>query len=136
LSGVPAQPRQDRRAALIWLFFSLRGRVSRGLYWLGYFFLIALNSVLVGQLIGGPEQASFFRLAEIVTPVMVILTLYCNVALSVKRLHDIGYVGLFALALLIPLVNLAFTIWVGLLPGSPGANRFGALIDQPPQRET
>jgi 3-hydroxybutyrate dehydrogenase len=51
---------------------------------------------------------------------------------AVKRLHDVDYSGYFALALLVPLVNLAFTIWVGILPGKAGPNRFGATPDAPP----
>ena len=49
--------------------------------------------------------------------------LYANIAIAVKRLHDIGYGGFLAVAILIPIVNLAFNIWVGVLPGTPGPNR-------------
>lgn len=48
-----------------------------------------------------------------------------ELAVSVKRLHDVGYPGWLASAVFIPVVNIAFTIWVGILPGTPGQNRFG-----------
>jgi uncharacterized membrane protein YhaH (DUF805 family) len=62
----------------------------------------------------------------------VLATLYCNLAVAVKRLHDVGYSGFLALALVIPLVNFAFTIWVGILPGTAGPNRYGNAPDTPP----
>lgn len=120
-----------RRSPLLWLFFGLQGRVSRRVYWLSYLFLISLDSAVLGQLIGA-EEASLFGPAQAVWPFVVVLTMVCNIAVSVKRLHDCGYTGIFALALLVPLVNLAFTIWVGILPGTAGPNRFGATPDVPP----
>lgn len=98
---------------------------------MAYIFLIALNSVLVAQVVGG-EHASFHDLAVAVAPVLGLVTLYSNIAVSVKRLHDLDANGLFALALLIPFVNILFTIWVGIPPGTRGPNRYGALVDAPP----
>lgn len=120
-----------RRSPLLWLFFGLNGRITRRVYWLAYLFLIALNSVLIGQLIGG-EEASFYRLAHAIAPPIVLATLYANLAVGVKRLHDLGYSGYFGLALFVPVVNLAFTLWAGFLPGDAAANRFGATRDAPP----
>lgn len=44
---------------------------------------------------------------------------------SVRRLHDADKSGWFALVCFIPAVNLAFVLWLCLLNGSAGANRFG-----------
>lgn len=120
-----------RRSLYLWLFFGLKGRISRRVYWMAYLFLIALNSVVIGQILGG-ESGSFFALAETVGPFLVIATLYCNLSIAVKRLHDIGYGGFLAAALFVPFVNLAFTIWVGLLPGMAGPNQFGEAPDSLP----
>ena len=80
------------------------------------------------------------------------MTQYCNIAIVVKRLHDSGYAGTLALVLLLPpamlvvgmatgvyalasiavLVALAFTIWLGVVPGASGPNRFGGAPDVPP----
>ena len=83
------------------------------------------------QIIGG-EQASYYGLVSSILPVFLLVTLYSNIAVAVKRLHDLGYAGFLALALLIPFVNLAFTIWVGILPGAAGPNRYGVAPDVPP----
>ena len=65
-------------------------------------------------------------------PVAGLVTLYANIAVSVKRLHDLDANGLFALALIIPFVNILFTIWVGIPQGTPGPNRYGAVVNAPP----
>jgi uncharacterized membrane protein YhaH (DUF805 family) len=128
---VPNSQAAKRRSPLLWLFVSLRGRSSRQIYWLAYFMLLCINAALIGQLFGGHE-ASFSRFAEEIGTFVILATLYMNLAISVKRLHDMGYVGFFAIALFVPLVNFAFTIWIGLVPGTAGPNRYGAVTDRPP----
>ena len=126
-----ANPSNWLRTPLSWLLLSLKGRISRGIYWLSYFFLMAVTAVLVGQLIGG-EQASFHGLAQMIGPFVIFGTVYANLAISVKRLHDIGYSGFLALAMFVPLINFAFTIWVGLVPGTTGPNPYGEATDRVP----
>ena len=120
-----------RRSSILWLLFGLAGRVSRTVYWLCYALTICVQSAILAQLIGA-EQASLYRLASAIGPAILLVTLYSNLAVSVKRLHDVGYSGFLALALLIPFVNLAFSVWVGVLPGTAGPNKFGAAPDVPP----
>jgi len=128
---VAAQGTTLRLPPLVWLFVSFRGRISRGIYWLAYGLLLCINAVLVGQLIGGPE-ASYARLADALTPFVIIATLYANLAVAAKRLHDMGFNGMFALALFVPIINFVFTIWIGIMPGTDGANRYGDIVDRQP----
>lgn len=106
------------------LLFGLHGRVSRKIYWLAYVGLTCVQSAIIVQFFGG-DEGTYYRLASALGPVVLLVTLYAHLAISVKRLHDCDYTGLFAVALVVPLVNLAFTIWVGIVPGTAGANRFG-----------
>lgn len=122
---------QKPRSPVLWLLFSLKGRISRGIYWLGYLFILCLQSVVLSQIVSG-GQSSFYELASTAGPFLLFATIFSNAALAVKRLHDIGYGGFLAIAILIPLVGVAFTIWVGLLPGAAGPNRFGDAVDTPP----
>ena len=119
------------RSPVLWLFFSLKGRVSRRIYWLAYVIVICIQSIILAQLVG-EAQASFHDLAAATAPLVFAVTIYWTVALAVKRLHDVGYGGFLAAALFIPLVNVAFTIWIGILPGSPDPNAYGAGPDIPP----
>ena len=57
------RPDGARRSPLLWLFFGLKGRVSRRVYWLSYIFFVCVNGVVLGQLLGG-EEASFIALAD------------------------------------------------------------------------
>jgi uncharacterized membrane protein YhaH (DUF805 family) len=116
---------------MAWLLFGLKGRASRQTYWLSYLFLVCVNAAVVGQLLGG-EEASYARIAQVVSPIVLAATIYSNLAVTVKRLHDIGYSGFLALAIFIPLVNLFFTIWVGIVPGTPGPNAYGEAPDSVP----
>ena len=122
------------RTPLSWLLLSLKGRISRGIYWLSYFFLICVTSVVVGQLIGG-EHASFFTVAQMIGPFVITGTVYANLAIAVKRLHDIGYSGFLAAAMFIPIINFFFTIWVGIVPGTAGPNPYGEAPDRVPTND-
>ena len=93
--------------------------------------MICIQSAVLMQLFGA-EQASYYQLATAIGPAVLLGTLYSNIAVSVKRLHDVGYSGFLALALLVPFVNLAFTLWAGILPGTAGPNRYGATPNAPP----
>lgn len=128
----PARPQPPSRPALPWVLFGLSGRIGRSVYWLAYGALMAANAAVVLQVLGGPEQASGFDLAAGIAPGVGLVTLWSNIAVSVKRLHDVGMSGFLALALLVPFVNLAFSIWIGVVPGTAGPNRFGDRADVPP----
>jgi uncharacterized membrane protein YhaH (DUF805 family) len=117
---------------VLWLLFGLAGRISRKVYWMAYLLLVSIQSAILAQLVGG-EYASYYDLAATVSFPVLLVSIYVNIAISVKRLHDVGYSGFLAIAVLIPLVNLAFSIWVGVLPGTAGPNSYGDHTDvQPP----
>ena len=116
--------------SLLWALFSLRGRISRRTFWLVQAALISVNSVLFAQLVGASE-ASFYEMAETVAPFVAVLTLASNLAIAVKRLHDFDTTGLLAAGLLVPLVNIFVTVWVGVVPSDTGPNRFGSAPDSP-----
>ena len=97
---------------------------------MAYLFLVCVQSALLSQLVGG-EQAGYYDLVAGISLPVLLVTTYINIAISVKRLHDVGYSGFLALAVLVPIVNLAFSIWVGILPGTAGPNSYGDLPNAP-----
>jgi uncharacterized membrane protein YhaH (DUF805 family) len=119
------------RSSIAWLFLSFRGRISRQVYWLTFGYIFSVNAVVIGQLIG-EQEGLFFNLAEAIWPFVALGTIYAQLSVSVKRLHDIGYSGFLALASVIPFVNILFTIWIGLPPGTNGPNPYGDVTDAPP----
>lgn len=55
-----------------------------------------------------------------------------HVIIGIKRLHDFNASGLFAIFFVIPVINFFAAILIGLIPGSPGPNRFGEHADRIP----
>jgi len=48
-----------------------------------------------------------------------------SISVSVRRLHDMNFTGLWLLVSFVPLLNLILALALIFAPGSPGANRFG-----------
>jgi len=107
---------------MLWALFGFDGRISREVYWLGNFgcgFLaIALTLPVINETTGQIVMAPW---APLIAPPFV----WAGLALAVKRLHDCGQTGFFAVALLVPLFNILATFVIGVIPSDKGPNRFG-----------
>jgi hypothetical protein len=64
--------------------------------------------------------------AELVQGYLSLLTLVPQLAINIKRCHDRDRSAWFMLIALVPLVNLWYLVELGFLPGTKGANHFGA----------
>jgi uncharacterized membrane protein YhaH (DUF805 family) len=118
---------------LVWLFFSVSGRVSRAAYFLAglllaivpafflYRFMLVADGTTEGQ---GQIWALAFWVAFLVS-------IWSNVALGVKRLHDFGQPGIFAVSLFIPVVSIVAFIVLCFFPGNPGPNKYGPRTNAP-----
>lgn len=135
------------------LFFSLRGRIGRGTYWLAQFIwgLAFILFVSVGMWIAEREMSPLQdRLFYVITIPMVAGLVYSICAVAIKRFHDRDKSGWWIVPLiLIPsppsnviepivgkpfgviwgIVSGAILLWVmfelGCLGGTEGKNRFG-----------
>jgi uncharacterized membrane protein YhaH (DUF805 family) len=93
------------------------GRLTRG----GYIvrFIPALIGIIIGGSLHGSAGAAVFGIALFLT------SAFCLVNATVRRFHDLDHSGHWAWMLLAPAWN-AYVIWMlFLVPGAPGANRFG-----------
>jgi len=101
-----------------WVYLNMNGRIGRQTYWLSQIANLVVVSALsfILRFIG----SSFLDI------VVVLLSLYVNIPLTGKRLHDRGKSAWWILIGLIPLVG---GIWIfinaGLLNGMPGPNAYG-----------
>lgn len=138
---------------LFWLFFRFSGRINRAVFVLGFLLMTILVTfplyrftlILVDS---GAAQATTPE--ELLTMLMrngaygaaaqgwsmmfLIATLvmsWSQVAFSVKRLHDLGRSGLFAVALFIPLVQLVALVILCIMPGNAGPNIYGRQANEP-----
>ena len=137
------------------LLFSLRGRIGRRDFWLGWVILIIVQAVAsaIGSA-GASSDATTTGLVGIVALVILLPMLWAEICLLTKRLHDLGrsgwaiavFVGFELLTLLLGfiadmifqssapiytavmaliLIACGAQIWVGAKKGQPGPNRFG-----------
>ena len=100
------------------LFFTRRGRLSRGKFWRATLAAWAAFWIFF-VLLDGVALMDFTRL-----PAAILLwALFC---LCSKRYHDLDRSSAWLLLLLVPLFGLAVVVWeLGFRRGSPGENAFG-----------
>jgi uncharacterized membrane protein YhaH (DUF805 family) len=119
------------KSDLIWLFFKISGRVSRAAYFLGGLLVAIIQAfplyrfTLVAE--GSPES----NMWSFVFFIAFIASLWSNIALAVKRLHDLDKPGVAALVLFVPVVSIVAFVVLCLFPGQPGPNRYGRRTNAP-----
>jgi uncharacterized membrane protein YhaH (DUF805 family) len=150
---------------MVKLLFSFRGRINRSQYWMGGLIMFAVLLVAVIFTIAS-MASSFSRFKEsgevdlsfipalLSMGALYLVAVWCGAALNVKRLHDRGRSGWFALLAFVPmalainmltkvgsplemlgagllanlasmLINMFFLIDLGMMPGKPEANQYG-----------
>ena len=95
--------------------------MNRGAYALRVLIIMGVSIVL--QLMAGPYQTPELVLLLIIVS-SVYMTVY-HIGIAARRLHDLGKSGGWQLVSLIPLVNLAFAVYLLFFKGETGDNRFG-----------
>lgn len=119
------------KSQLIWLFFKTSGRVSRAAYFLGGLLVAVVQAfplyrfTLVAE--GTPES----ELWSMIFMLAFLLSLWSNISLAVKRLHDMGKPGIAAIVLFVPFVSILAFLVLCLFPGQPGPNRYGECTNAP-----
>lgn len=111
-----------------WLFMRLGGCIGRRLFVLGWLFLTAINGFFLSVLLA-QEGSAGLEAWSLAILIAGILALWASVALTVKRLHDIGKSGVFAVLVFVPLVSIVLLVVLALVPGTGGANAYGATRD-------
>ena len=101
------------------LLFSIRGRISRGPFWLSYLILFAVTAALVLFI---ATKATNNQVLAILVLILLVLLVWIAICVTVKRLHDIDASGWLSIpVVLIPIA----VILVGSFPGTVGPNRYG-----------
>lgn len=123
--------RQRGRAgepSVAWVLFGLDGRIGREVFWLANILcaLVTLPFVRSQLMLAVDGETGTVVVNSAFGAILLLVLLWAEVALIVKRLHDRGLTGWFCLFLAIPFVSIVGFIIVGLMPGTPGANPFGA----------
>jgi uncharacterized membrane protein YhaH (DUF805 family) len=121
-------PDQDQ---LFWLFFRFSGRVSRAAYFLAGLLLAIVQVFLLYRFTLVPQESAQGQFWAFAFWAAVLISIWSNLALSVKRLHDLDKPGIIAATLFIPVVSIIAFLVLCIIPGTPGPNRYGAATNQP-----
>jgi uncharacterized membrane protein YhaH (DUF805 family) len=120
------------QAPILWLFFGFSGRVSRLAYFLAGLFLAVIQAFLLYRLTLVPEESAAGQFWASLFWIAVVISIWSNVALGIKRLHDMDKPGIFAVALFIPIVSILAFLLLCLFPGTDGPNQYGEQANAPP----
>lgn len=115
-----------------WALFSFRGRIARQSFILGALLMFAVFAVIVARILAveGNESATVFW--GLVTLAFFGFAIWGTLALTVKRLHDLGQPGALAVVMFIPTINFIAAIALMILPSSPKTNEHGPPPFGPP----
>lgn len=108
-----------------WALFSLHGRIQRHTFAFGSVLLVAVLWSVIAQIVYAEEESGrqvFWSLLLIIGAAM---SLWCLFALGVKRLHDVGRSGVFAVILLVPPLWPVSIIVLAVWQGEQGDNQYG-----------
>lgn len=99
-------------------YVNFEGRASRSEYWFFILFniLFALGALLIDAVIG-TEIVFYFLYA--------IVVFLPGLALSVRRLHDVGKSGWMLLLLIIPLIGVIWIFILSITDSDTGNNEYG-----------
>jgi uncharacterized membrane protein YhaH (DUF805 family) len=100
-------------------YVTFNGRARRSEYW--YFVLFTV----IVQVIAGVLDEVIFRGAGVLGMVISLALLLPGLAVSVRRLHDVGRSGWWLLIGLVPVVGFIVLIVWYVQRGEDGPNRFG-----------
>ncbi|OBQ60460.1 hypothetical protein A9K72_23735 [Mesorhizobium loti] len=118
---------------LTWLFFKISGRVSRAAYFLGGLLVAIIQAFPLYRFTLVPEGSAESNMWSFIFFIAFIASLWSNIALAVKRLHDLDKPGIAALILFVPVVSIVAFLLLCLFPGQPGPNRYGRRTNEPAQ---
>src|ERR1700681_2391096 len=129
------RPSAGGRALGMWgrrLLFSFEGRISRAPYWLVLLAVLFIDSAAFGA-VGGVELLDGDTIAverkgasRFWALLVVLLSLWIGLVVTVKRWHDRNKSGRWVLLNLVPVVGWLWTlVECGFLKGTTGPNRFG-----------
>ena len=115
-----------QNVGLSWLFFSFKGRIARQSFALSVVFLLIMLGLVVYQIVLASDDGSLLAFWGLVFMALSIALLWSILALSVKRLNDLGRPPIALVAFFIPMVNWVFILYLMFAPSIDETNEHGA----------
>ena len=111
-------PQQAIRSVLS-QYVGFSGRASRSEYWIWWGFMVVVFVAI------GAVALLFDSTGYIVASVVALAFFLPNLAVTVRRLHDIGRSGLWLLIVFIPFIGSLILLFFMLLDSQSEANKWG-----------
>ncbi len=99
------------------LYVTFTGRARRAEYW-----MFCLTNFVIATLIG---LIGFILNTDILSTLYGLFVFIPNIAVAVRRLHDIGKSGWFYLVALIPIIGWIWLLILFCQDSQPGGNEYG-----------
>jgi uncharacterized membrane protein YhaH (DUF805 family) len=119
----------SQREGLVWMLFSVEGRIGRLHFFLAAMamtaLLLGLNALVQNILFGSVTFDSRAQQYWLAAFIGWIIALWPMVALGTKRFHDQDRSGHWCWLLLVPVISIIPSLMLLFLPGTKGPNRFG-----------
>jgi uncharacterized membrane protein YhaH (DUF805 family) len=116
--------------SISWLLFGPSGRIGRQPYIMSILLWFALQAAAIALMFALEHNDAGLVASTFALVIISFGSFISFIMLSIKRLHDMGYPGLWVLLLFVPVASfvalIAFLIW----PSAP-PNQFGMFTNRP-----
>jgi uncharacterized membrane protein YhaH (DUF805 family) len=114
---------------IAWVFFSLKGRLSPGAYFLAGLFLFVIQLFFVYRIALAVPQSAESESWALSFLLLAIVCGWANFAITAKRFHDFDKPTPFAIIAFF--IGFILVIVLSFVKGDPGPNRYGATTNSP-----
>ena len=118
-------------ADILWVFLRLRGRLGRAAFLLAFLLLALAVAFPLYRLSLAPEGSAEAQGWSSAFTLAFLAAAWSNLALGVKRFHDLGKPGVAAASLFVPVVSIVAFAALCVVPGDRGPNAYGERTDAP-----
>ncbi|KQS90422.1 MULTISPECIES: DUF805 domain-containing protein [unclassified Rhizobium] len=115
----------EGQQTISWLFFSPSGRIGRLPYFLGWLFWIVVGCFFCARILAVQDNDISLALWTLALVAAGLVSTVSIVMLTIKRLHDVGYPGMYAICLFIPVLSFVMFVVLCLWPGLPDEDALG-----------
>ncbi len=120
-----------RTPGIGWLFFSPSGRAGRQVFILSWLFWMMANGYTTAKLVLHQDDESVLPFWSFLFFGVFVTSVVSGLMLGVKRLHDMGFTGLLAITLFVPVISVVVLLWMSVWPSEKGPNAYGPATDRP-----
>lgn len=105
--------------------FSITGRINRKKYLTNSILFAYFPKIVSGAVLSVEDASILGWIIGIIMIIVLLASIVIQIALMIKRLHDLDRHGAVILSMLIPLINIVFFFYLLFTKGTDGCNSYG-----------